>query len=101
MEIDDALARRVQNVEADGKRRYGDDAWQNYMAAIHRANPRGIDPGVVQATLNTPDPASAFATAGRECLIREASDGDAEAEATYSKIREEERRSYRERKGRR
>jgi hypothetical protein len=99
-DVDEALMRRAQDVEAEGKRRFGDDPWRHYIGAIGRANPRGVDVGVVKATLAQDDPAGTFARAGREALITEASDGNSEAEEIYSKIRGEERRAYRERKGR-
>jgi len=99
-EIDDATTQRVKDVEAEGKRRYGDAAWGDYVKAIGRANPNGIPQDVLRATLAQPDAEAAFAQAGRECLVAAATNGDHDAEAAYSQIRAAERKAYRERKGR-
>jgi hypothetical protein len=104
-QIDPALAQKAQEIENDGKRRFG-DAWPTYIDAVTRVLPKGTDPAaVIRSVASTDDPAGAFAKAGRESLLALAGSDNPqiarEAEATYQKIRNEERDAFRKARGRR
>jgi hypothetical protein len=101
MSADEELVKAAERVNSDGVRRFGQDRWSQGLAAIGRALPPGVDAGeVVKGALRHQDPAGILQTAGREALINEASNGDKEAEATYSSWRAEERKKHAQRKGR-
>jgi hypothetical protein len=104
---DEALDRAAQAVEADGKRRFGEEGWGQSLAAIGKAlaavqkeNPDVTAGVVVKEAMRRPDPAGALFLAGREALIGQASEGDHDSENAYSKIRQREREEYRRSKGR-
>jgi hypothetical protein len=99
-DIDDATAQRLKDIETEGKRRFGDATWANYVRAIGRANPNGIPQDVLRATLSQSNAEDVFAEAGRHCLMDAASNGDNESERAYSEIRAAERKAFRERRGR-
>jgi hypothetical protein len=98
--MSDELVRRVEQVEADGKARYGEN-WPTLISAIDRA--AGGNPqlgAAIHQVLSEPDPAAILAQSGREALVNMASNGDKEAEYTYGKMREAERQAWRRYKGR-
>ncbi len=92
--------KQVDATDAEGKRRFGDENWATMMDALRRANPNGIAEGEVRQLLQTGNATDLLFTAGRHRLMDEASGGDKQAELTYSKIRNAERKAYREMKGR-
>ena len=98
-DIDAALAARAQQTEIEGRQRYGDETWVEYIAAIARQNPKGVPGDAVKVVLATEDPAAAFATIGRELLIGQA-DTDEAAARSYAKIREAERTAHKVSRGR-
>jgi hypothetical protein len=97
---DDDLNAKAQNLETEGERRYGEH-WKQAIGAIGRSLPPSVNAAdVVRGALKQVDPAAALFDCGRECLIAQASEGNHEAEAIYSKIRAEEREAHYARKGR-
>jgi hypothetical protein len=101
------LAARVQQVEAEGKSRFGDD-WSKYVSAIGKVaggNPQQLG-AAMREVLSQNDPATIVQQAGREALANLASGNvggvpDAEAERQWSAIRDRERREWRTLKGHR
>jgi hypothetical protein len=98
MIMTDDLTKRVAEVEAQAKVRFGDD-WTTALAAVGRAT-GGIDPAVMKQLLATPDPASLLMVAGKEQLLVESDAGDKNAEYEFSRIREKERANHRKLRGR-
>ena len=104
MSDDDALVERVKLVEQLGKERLGAQTWQTYVNAIG-TNPNVAANDIARAALATDDPVRAIEEAGRHCLVNAASAAaangnfDSPEEREYSRIRTEERRAFRERRG--
>jgi hypothetical protein len=96
---DEQFVQRVQQVDEEGKQRFGDD-WGQYVTAIGRANPGGIAPEAWRQVLTTPDPAAIIAQGGKEALVNLSDAGDKEAEYAYNEIRQRERKHYRLMRGR-
>jgi hypothetical protein len=95
----DDLAAKLASIEASGKARFGDD-WSVSMEAIKRAAPNGIPPADMAQIAAQPDPANTLMWFGRHQLMAEASEGNAESERAYQKIRQAERKRHAEYKGR-
>lgn len=99
--MDEKFKKQVDAAEAEGRQRFGEETWTTLMGAVRRACPNGISEGDMQQLLQTGNATNLLAVAGRTRLMDEASNGDADAERTYSKMRAEERRIWREARGRR
>lgn len=97
---DDELEKRAKAVTQEGVARFGQDDWQKMLSAVHRANPGGIAPEAMGQVLAQANAVELLSVAGREILIREASDGDRASDAAYSAIRQKEREAHRRLKGR-
>jgi hypothetical protein len=95
----DDLAQKLANIDTSGKNRFGDD-WTTAMEAIRKAAPQGINPVEMAQIAAQGDPAGLLMNLGRHALMDQASNGDAEAERAYAKIRQKERRAHAEFKGR-
>jgi hypothetical protein len=95
----DDLASKLASIDTSGANRFGDD-WKVGMEAIKRAAPNGISPAEMAQIAANPDPAGLLMNLGRHALMQQASDGDKEAEAAYTKIRQRERKAHAEYKGR-
>jgi hypothetical protein len=85
--MSDDLVRRAEQVEQEGRTRYGDD-WSKYVDAIGRMNPNGIAPEAMHAVLGQQNAADILAAGGKEALVNLSDAGDREAEREYAKIRE-------------
>jgi hypothetical protein len=95
---DDTLnEERAAQVEREGKERFG-DSWPKLLGALGR---RGVDRTALANVMKSPDATSILALGGREALVEAASNGDHEAERTYSEIRRAERKSFALSRGRR
>jgi hypothetical protein len=90
---------KLSAIEQSGQARFGDD-WKVSMEALRRAAPNGIPPADMAQIAAQPDPANTLMWLGRHQLIQEASDGSAESERAYQKIRQAERKAHAEYKGR-
>jgi hypothetical protein len=97
--MSDELIRRAEQVEAEGRSKYG-ESWGKFVDAISRVNPNGIPAEAMHQVLSRSDAADVFAAGGREAMINMASNGDREADRAYSLMRNEERRQYRLLRGR-
>jgi hypothetical protein len=100
MNENEQLVARVQRVQAEGEEKYGTDRWGTYISAISRANPQGIPDQAWGPILDRPDACDVIAAGGREALITMATNGDREADRTYSQMREKERKEFRLLRGR-
>jgi hypothetical protein len=90
----DELARRAEQVEAEGRSKYGEN-WSKYVDAIGRVLPNNVTPEAWRQVLDQADAVDRIAAGARDVMIALASDGDDQANRTYSQMREEERREYR------
>ena len=97
MEDEQRLQRRAQEVEQQGKSRFGDAEWANLVGAVGRARPSDE---MIANSLASPNAVSEFAQAGKQVLLQEMSGGDANAERAYGEIRAREREQHRKLKGR-
>jgi hypothetical protein len=95
----DDLAQKLTSIEQSGRARFGPD-WDVSMQALRRAAPNGIAPADMAQIAAQPDPPSVLMWMSRHALIKEASQGNAESERAYQKIRQKERRAHAEYKGR-
>src|SRR5262245_8925375 len=100
--MDEQFSKQVNAVEQEGQRKFGQENWETMMVALRRATAAngGISEGEMRSILATGNAPNVLYNAGRHQLMAEASDGNAESEMTYSKIRNAERRAYREARGR-
>jgi hypothetical protein len=97
---DDDLGTKLNQIEQAGRTRFGDD-FDVAVQAIKRAIPGGgIPENEMRQLANSADPAGLLMNLGRHCLMDAASNGDKEAEAAYTKIRQAERKAHAEYKGR-
>ena len=96
---DNDLANKLASIDASGKARFGDD-WNVSIEALKRAAPNGLSPTDIAAIAGQPDPANTLMWFGRHQLMEEASNGNAESERAYQKIRQAERKRHAEYKGR-
>jgi hypothetical protein len=99
---DDDLNAKAQNLETEGKQRYGEH-WNRAIGAIGRAIPpnSGVSAAdVVKGALRQADPAAALFEAGKEVLIAEASDGNTDSERAYSAWRAHAREEHLRSRGR-
>jgi hypothetical protein len=90
---------KLNSIEQSGKARFGND-WDVSMQALKRAVPGGIPPADMAQIAAQPDPANTLMWLGRHQLMAEASDGNAESERAFTKIRQAERKAHSESKGR-
>jgi len=98
---DENFNKRLSDLEAQGKQRFGAENWDTTIAAIGRAvGSAGISRPAMDQILQQADPAAFLNNAGREQLINEASNGNRESEMAYSKMRNAEREQWRKLKGR-
>jgi hypothetical protein len=96
---DEAIAKAAADVEADGKRRFGDN-WPDLIGAVSKLMPAGTNPAdVLRIAIRSGDAAGAFERAGHEALAELASNGDREAEMAFSKMRSKQRAAYRRSRG--
>jgi hypothetical protein len=95
----DDFANRVQQIDADGKARYGEAKWSEMMNAIKTQSGGGISPDVMRNVLAQPDPTQLLGAAAKEALLNLSDNGDSQAERTFRAIRQAERDEFR--KGRR
>jgi len=101
MSDDPNFNKRLSDLEAQGKQRFGDEGWSTTIAAVGRAvGSAGISRPAMDQILQQADPAAFLNTAGREQLIREASEGNRESDMAYSAMRDKERQAWRKLKGR-
>jgi hypothetical protein len=97
---DEQFVQRVQQVDQEGRQRFGDD-WGRYMDAIGRANAGNSQLGtVLQHVVAQPNATDLIAAGGRDAMINLATNGDDAANRAYSQMREAERREHRLSKGR-
>jgi hypothetical protein len=96
---DDDLNAKLSAIEQSGKARFGDD-WNLSVEALKRAAPSGLLASDMAQLAGQPDPAAAIMLLGRHQLMNEASNGDKEAEAAYTRLRTKERKAHAEYKGR-
>lgn len=98
---EEQLKSRASEVQSDGVARFGEKDWGIAVAALSRANvkPENVAKVIGEAP-TVSDAANVLMASGRDQLIREASDGDRQAEIAYSAMRETERKAYRLSKGR-
>lgn len=101
-DIDEVLNRRAADLEASGKAKYGEKHWGLALGGLKRACVSvGVNPAeAVKAALAQSNSETLLYNVGREALIREASDGDHDAEAAYSDMRRAEREAHFARRGR-
>jgi hypothetical protein len=88
---DEELARAAQQIEDVGVSRYGKETWGVMVGAIGRS---GVAPSVIAQVLHQPDAFDRLQHAGKEALLKEAENGNREAERIYDGIRQRERRAY-------
>lgn len=98
--MDEKFQKDLAATEQQGKTRFGEENWVTMMDALRRASPEGIPEAQMREVLKTGNAADLLFNAGRHRLMDEASGGDKQAEMTYSKIRNAERKAWREFKGR-
>jgi hypothetical protein len=109
----DALTRRANAIELEGRHRFGEEHWAAGMAALARANPQGIEPQDANKLLNGPDAAGEVWKRQGDALLDQA---DArysttaspeerlraiEADRAYNRRRQSERDAHNSAKGRR
>jgi hypothetical protein len=96
----DDLNAKLSAIEQSGKARFGETDWNVSMEALRKVVPAGIPPAEMAQIAGNSDPAGLLMNLGRHALMQQASDGDKEAEAAYTKIRHAERKRHAEYKGR-
>ena len=90
---------KIKLIEQEGIRRAGKPAWDAEMAAIGQLG--GFSLEQIDHILKTPDTAvDQIRFVGAEALLRRAQDGDQAASEAYDNRRREERKRWREIKGR-
>ena len=91
---------KLTAIEQSGKARFGEADWNTSIEALKRAAPNGLSASDMAQLAAQPDPAAAIMNIGRHVLMSEASDGNAESERAYTKMRQRERKAHAEYKGR-
>jgi hypothetical protein len=100
MSDEQQFVQRVQQVDQEGRQRFGDD-WGRFMDAIGRANAGNSQlSAALQHVIAQPNATDVIAAGGKEALITLATNGDDQANRTYSEMRANERREHRLSKGR-
>jgi hypothetical protein len=94
---DDALSRRAQEVESAGKTKYGDRGWQDRIDALAGIGAGGAP---LAEVIKQPNALDLLDFAARQAMLQQMSNGNIDAEAAYSKIREQERHDWRLARGR-
>jgi hypothetical protein len=92
--MSDELARRAEAVEAEGRSKYGEN-WGRYVDTLGRVLPKDVSPEAWRQVLGQANAVDVLAATAKDVMIALASDGDDQANRTYSQMREEERREYR------
>jgi hypothetical protein len=83
MSDDEQLNQRAAVVEAEGVHRFGEKAWRNYLGAIGKVSGGQVSADELKTVIAQPNAADLMAQAGREALMRLASDGDDESSRVY------------------
>jgi hypothetical protein len=96
----DDLNAKLTAIEQSGKARFGEADWNVSIEALRRAAPNGLSASDMAQLTGQADPAAAIMLIGRHQLMAEASDGNKESEAAYTRLRAKERHAHREYKGR-
>jgi hypothetical protein len=96
----DDLNAKLSAIEQSGRARFGEADWNVSIEALKRAAPNGLSASDMAQLTGQPDPAAAIMLLGRHQLINEASEGNAESERSYQRIRQRERKAHAEYKGR-
>jgi hypothetical protein len=96
--MSDELIRRAEQVEAEGRSKYG-DSWGKYVDAISKVNPNGVDPAAMHQVLSQSNAADILAAGGRTAMIALA-DTDEIASRDYARMRDQERKEHRLSRGR-
>jgi hypothetical protein len=94
---DNNLDERAAELEKSGIAKFGEDLWRARIGALAKQNPNRE---ALAQVLASPDAIDLLDLAGRESLLTQMSGGDQEAERTYAKIREADRKTHRSLKGR-
>ena len=90
---------KIRLLDIEGKRRAGEAQWQEEMSYIAKAG--GFTMEQVDRLLNEPDSAvDRIRHVSREAMLHAMQNGDAGAERAYTERRREERKRWREERGR-
>ena len=100
---DDPFSKQIAATDANGKARYGDDAWNADVAALGRVA-GGVPRSDMEKILAQADPAGTIHQLARaaRCAALEARPGepiDREIENEYTAQREKDREAHRRRRG--
>jgi hypothetical protein len=97
----DDYAAKLAAIDQSGANRFGDD-WKTACEAIKRqvAPNGGLPPDAMALITSNADPAGLVMNLGRHALMEQASNGDKEAERSYSAMRRKERKAHYEATGR-
>jgi|SRR5271154_4237671 len=88
---------RAAQIETEGRTRFGDD-WPRLLGAISKTP--GLNQAALLEVMKQGNAVDLLAAAGRDSLINQASDGDRQADTTYSELRTREREKFRRLRGR-